>query len=449
MKILFVENRYATWLYQAVATRLASAGYEIHWLVQNPVFKPDMGRSHVLPFPRGTHDLADDPAYHWVRRTDRSFLHFGMPGLHYRHYDQHIRRILATVAPDIVFGEATQFHELLTIRSCESLGIAYRSPNSTRYPPGRTCFLEADSMQAVGGSGERLTDEQASTLLQAIIDRKLVPSYMVRARPSVFQERTAKAMDTMRILSGYARGERYVTPSPARKALLERRHRAFVAQWEEIATSLLPVDCVRTPWVLYPLQMQPEGNLDVWGQPWNDQADTVERTAKALARIGARLVVKPNPKSKYEISEKLLAVVRSHPNVITLRHATKMADFFPLAPMIMGVTGTVILESIFAQKPVAVLGDNGFSRLPGARAISTPEDIAPELENTLKREHNTASSQAILDLLKTLHATSYPGQMFDPLNQRQYLCDANMDALAVAFMDQTNQSKHSPNQPQS
>jgi len=52
MRILFVENRYTTWIFSIVAKELAQSGHEIHWIVQNPIFSPKIGNIHLLPFPK-------------------------------------------------------------------------------------------------------------------------------------------------------------------------------------------------------------------------------------------------------------------------------------------------------------------------------------------------------------------------------------------------------------
>lgn len=438
MKLLFIENRYATWVYAAVAKRLETMGHEIHWLVQNPAFTPRFGQVHVMPFPPLSHPAMHHGAeFDWLARTDRGVLHFGATGSHYPHYDAQVCNHLARTQPDVIFGEATEFHELLVIRQAKALGIPYLSPSVTRYPADRLAFLAYDSLEPFGGDGSTLSDADADRMLDGIRHRKVVPSYMRPATAVPITLPMIKVADKARITWGWLRGERYISPSPRRKLALNAAQRNARARWEIHAASQqnrwTDLRASKQPWVLYALQMQPEGNIDVWGTPWNDQPELIRRAAEALDRIGAMLVVKPNPKSKYEMSERLNQIVSSIPNLLTLPHSTPMTEVFPHAPMVLTVTGTVLMECIFSGKPVACLGGHAMARYPGVTPVSEPEALAPVLLAALRGEVITASHEQGRALLQRLHAHSYPAAIWDPVTQPHFATSEVIQALTRAF----------------
>ncbi|MDE2453301.1 MAG: hypothetical protein KGL43_06880 [Burkholderiales bacterium] len=453
MKLMFVENRYATWMFEAVAHHLAAAGHEIHWLVQNPVFAPRWGRIHLLPFPpRGmgsTEASADD--YGWLRRTDRGVLHFGGNDRHYPHYDRHIASILQAVGPDVVFGEATEFHELLTIGRSRQLGITYLSPNATRYPPDRLTFNLYDTLDSIGGEGTLLNDDEVRALLDAIRGRKVIPGYMQAGRNAKGSGLTRRLSDKFRVTRGWLAGERFVTPSPMRKLELQAEQKRQQATWDGRSARQAPAvgDALKgaKPWVLYPMQLQPEGNIDVWGRPWNDQAEIIRRSARALAGTDATLIVKPNPKSKYEMSARLNEVMDAEPNVLGLGHATPMAEVFPAATLVLTVTGTVLIESVLAGKPVASLGNHSLSRYPGVTALDSPETLPEVLRAAHGGKALRATEMQACTLLRQLHATSYPAILWDPLMQPQLASQDNVGAMARAFTDVLRRVGHQSAQP--
>ena len=438
MRLLFVENRYATWIYALVAKELAKEGHEIHWLIQNPMFAPSADHVWKLPFP-ATHSRADaaPDSYEWLRQTDRGARWFGVNTAHYSHYDRCICGALDAIRPAVVFGEATEFHELLTIRRCRERRILYLAPSATRYPPGRLAFNAFDTLDPVGGDGALMSSDDAEALRSAIVARKVVPSYMAQLPPTRVSDVVNKLLDKARITLGWIAGERFITPSPMRKLAINADRRAAYRRWERNA-DLTRLDLQRLlargkKWVLYPLQMQPEGNIDVWGAPWNDQAEIVRRAAHALEQSGASLIVKPNPKSKYELLGRMNDVIDRAPNVLRASHSAAMAALFEPCPLVLTVTGTVLLEALFSGKAVVSLGTHAMATYPGVTSIAAPEDVPQVLENVILGAAVTTTKAESSKLLQLLHASSYPATLWDPVSAPQQKSPRNIEALTQAF----------------
>jgi Capsule polysaccharide biosynthesis protein len=428
MRLLFIENRYATRLNEAVARELLSDGHEIGWIVQNPLFAPGTGQNFKLRFP-GPADLqtpGDDALFARLRRADRGVLHFGLSGDHHPHYLRETERVFDAFKPDVVFGESTQMHELLAIEVARRRGLPYLFPTATRYPPSRMCFLAYDSMEPVGGCGQDMPADEAAALIEAVNLRSVTPSYMSASTTPQWRQRLRSLGDRLLISYGWWRGERFITPSPWRKLALDRAQRELQRRWDSIAQA------GRTsarPCVLYPLQMQPESTIDVWGLPWNDQADIVRRAARALAPLGWDLVVKPNPKSKYEIDARVCAVAQEEANVVAVAHGVPMQALFGPAGAILSVTGTVLIEAVFAGKLAFSLGDHAMAHYPGVIALAAPEALV----ESLAAAPSPAAAAPALELLHSLHASSYLAEVVDPLNQSDSMTTQAIVRLTNAF----------------
>ena len=448
MKILFVENRYATVIWNAVAGDLEKCGHEIHWIVQNPLFRPTVGVVHVLPFP-SKKEKKKNESLSWLKHIDRGVRWFGGDGKHWDPYNERIREVLELVRPDVVFGEPTQFHEQLTLENARQLGIRFLSPSGTRYPIERLHFFDYDTLEPIGGEGVALSDGDLEKMLNSIIDRRIVPSYMQVVNKSKLEKLWSMLKNKSLITVGWFMGERYITPSPFIKMRLERAHKKRCSNWEEFAHKKLPESLNERSWVLYPLQMQPEANIELWGKPWSYQADIIKRAAKSLENIGATLVIKPNPKSKYELSDNLCELIRQAPNIIALSHAMPMKDVFPHAPLVMTVTGTVTLECIFSGKPIAVLGTHAMTYYKGVEKISKPEEISGVLEKINSNMINIASRDDAKSLLSYLHQKSYPAMLWHQLDRPELMTESNVSALTRAFssvLAHINDSKSRKNQ---
>lgn len=438
MNILFIENRQATLLWQQAARALEAQGHTVSWMVQNHGFAPSGKRVYRIPYPQ-TGDLSDvrlDRELEGIAATDRALIHFGVSSAHYSYYREKICELIDRLAPDVVFGESTQFHELLAIARCKSLDIPYLAPNSTRYPPGRLVFFLYDTLSPVGGCGIRPNAEYVDAMLDDINRRSLKPIYMEPPHRSWRATLLRRRMQ-LHIAMSWLLGERYITPSPWRRLALDRAHRQARNQWDELAAErgkLVGVEG-RSNWVLYPLQLQPESNLDVFGQPWMDQCETMERAAVVLAARGAKLVVKPNPKSKYEMTSRLVNAAKANPNIIVLSHRSSMVEAFRAAPLVLSVTGTVILECIFGGKPVAVLGTHALSELPGVTKLDAPDNVAAVLAQVEQGTALRAIRSEAESVLCELFAVSYDAIRWDPLARPDLFREDVITKLQNAFVD--------------
>jgi hypothetical protein len=218
-RLLFLENREKTYFWAAIAARLAAAGHDIAWLVQNPLFGRGLpGRRHLIPLPRARElepdlDLAAFP----VLATDRGREHFAAGHAHYAHYARQIEAVIDREAPDVVLGEPTLFHELLALDLCERKGIPFAHPVIERYPDRRFAIFSGASQQPIAGSGERMDDAEALDVATRIADGRKAPTYIARgSRLAHLRSRARWAVTRSRVIAGRCRGERNNTPSTLR-----------------------------------------------------------------------------------------------------------------------------------------------------------------------------------------------------------------------------------------
>ena len=436
MKILFIENRSATWLWESIAKILLSDGHEIYWIVYNKSFTPRIGNCLILKKPTKK-DLKlsfNGAEFSEIANTDRNYRYYGGSQEHYSFYNDQIRDLFQKIKPGIVFGEATQFYELLAIKNAKILNTLYLSPCAARYPPGRMCFYAFDTLECFGGSGFVPPNERINELILNVGSRKVVPTYMIKANSFRLLPIFLKLYSHSLLLLSWISGDYFTTPSPWKRISLSLKKRIKRRMWESKSCFSLPPYLNDSNWVLYPMQMQPESNIDVWGQPWNDQVDIIFRASRELRKIGAFLVVKPNPKSKYEIIFDQANMLEKCPNVIFLSHGLSMGSIFNKAPVILTVTGTVILEAIFVKKIIASLGKHALKNYPGVTPIAAPEDIADVLQNKCKIELDLKAENAVT-VVKSLYRTSYDANIWDPILKPEMMNRGELKSLYNAFKD--------------
>ena len=433
MRILFIENRQQTRFWEAVAARLKEAGHEIFWLVQNPAFRPAVGTVRVMPFPSASQHCRSVHDYASIAAGDRTILYFGGTDTHYEHYDRLVRQGLAEFAPDVVIGEPTLFHERLVIRACRETGLPYFYPGSTRYPPGRFAFFRDDTLEVFAGSGEQLCTEDCHQLVDQIAGRTMKPDYVQkRPRPSVRRLLRRLVNDAV-ILSAYVRGEKFNTPGPIRKVVLQRRLRRMRELWEAGAVHDFDASLDAASFVLlYPMQLQPEANLDVWGAEHRDQLELL----RALVQVvppEVQIVVKPNPNSKYELTEGLIQFLRTTPRVVTLSHHVPMAPIFRRADLILTVTGTVAIEAVLSGKPVVTLARTPLNALRSCVHVDSIERVPSFVRDVMDGKFPRLSLDEKCGYLQRVVATSYRGVISNPYSAPSVVSEDNVDRVSRAF----------------
>ena len=111
------------------------------------------------------------------------------------------------------------------------------------------------------GSVENLSDEDAREIINAIVERSVKPDYMVKQRKTLRQILHYYTYETKVILSHYF-GAKYIIPSFTNKMRRDKMMKKLRAEWDVIASAkIIPSDGKFV--IMYPMQMQPEANLDV------------------------------------------------------------------------------------------------------------------------------------------------------------------------------------------
>ena len=424
MKILFIENKFKTYTWQSIAKMLSSE-VEIHWLVQNPAIRPKIGIVHYVQIPKLTckRQSKDNIVNDELKQKDRFFTIYRKEPIHYEYYSKKIEQILQEIQPTLAIGEATLFHELITINKCKELGVLYLNPATCRYPTGRFSFYKYDTQIPYLGSEERWTKDKIAREITNISDRNVKPDYMsvdINFTKTLLQAMRKANLNLKSILCG----EVYNTPSITQKYQITAQMRHAKRNFRKMSISEIenfdPEKCV-----IYPMQMQPEANLDVWGYPHNDQTKVIRQLSGSL--VDKYLLIKTNPKWKYEINDPLVKAISALPNVYALSPSIKMESLFRKFKYFYTITGTIGHEALLGDK-VCLSSNSSLIANFQPEWICDPEHINYDIKTLnvgFKKE----------DVINYLVKTSYTGVINDPVTATGVLGFENIKHLTAAFFN--------------
>lgn len=426
MKIVFIENKHKTHFWQRIAKKLSEAGHEVHWIIQNKLFQPTAGCVHYIALPSKI-DLTYDKKFVDLERKDRYCYIYKNKPRHYKYYSDAIEKILLSINPKLVFGESTLFHELLTIEQCKLHNILYLHPSTSRYPSNRMSFYKYDTLEVFAGSDETWSQIEVKSILDDINGRAITPDYMKKAKKikkiGFFLRRFTGLI--VSFLSANILGECFNTPSLKDKQIVESNCKKAKNAYELLCTCKLEEFSTENT-IIFPLQMQPESNLDVWGFPFNSQSSLIQQLSKNLGS-NWNILIKPNPKSKYEINDELITSIRSTPNVFALSHTSNMKEIFQKFDVFFSVTGTINYECIFANKVCY------------SPSLTITKEFAPNhykipMLSDLNKVKDLRESNSTR-LLNKLISGSYDGLIGDPIHSPQAMDNGNIEVVSKAFLN--------------
>ena len=426
MKILFIENRYKTYFFDLVATELEKQGHLIYWIVQNPEFMPKSGTKFVIKYPSKSTRVNTEVNLDEIIESDRQINYFKKGDTSYFYYYYYeIRNFIEEISPDFVFGESTAFHELLSIKICKEKGFLFLQPSSCRYPSSRFSFYKYDTVHPYIGSKDLLLYADAESIINNIVDRSSKPDYMKKASNTKLKV----IRDKVKILKSYLMGEKYNTPHPIIKYNIEKQKQKTITLWDSL--SITQIDKTSFS-ILYPMHLQPEANIDVWGRARRDQLKSIKEISEQL-KGEQILYVKPNPKSKYELSEKLIDFIESTNNVKMLHHKVSMDTVFNEIDLFITVNGTVALECIFSNKPILTLVNVFFNKAYNCLFLEEFSSLQLIIKKVMKSDFPRMTSNDKHNFLNLLNTTSYKGVISDPFCDENCVSKENIKQVVKAF----------------
>lgn len=432
-KILFVENRFRTIFWLHMARILENNGHTIYWIVQNHAFKTSIGQSFIIEYPIKTNSVNEELEYYSeMIRSDRNINHFKTSSInHYPFYYNKISNIINEIHPDIVFGESTLFHELITIDICKLRSILYLHPCTCRFPPNRFSFYIYDSLTPYLGSNEILEEKDALEIIDKINKKIIVPDYM-RKKRTKYNKIIGRCTDLIRLSYEYFKGEKFNTPHPFVKYKIEKEKKTNIKYWETIVgTKKIDINQSNTK-VLYPLQFQPEANIDVWGRKHRNQFKLIKDIVNNLP-LDTYLYVKPNPKSKYEISKELIDYIAKEEKIIPISHSTSMSEIINDMNIVLTVTGTIAIECILSNKPILTLIKTLNNTARNCIYIESLNEIFTYINLVRNNEYPKISDSEKVDFINLINKTSYEG-----ITSQSFLSDKNLNVCAQAFLNVVN-----------
>lgn len=355
--------------------------------------------------------------------------------------------VLSTYQPDVILGEVACAAEWIGWLKAREHGIRYLIPSATPVA-NRFYFLHApdggwERMEHAFRALEnrRLTSQEAIIAEQFIANfraSRTKPPFLNWAQGSPLKPEFARfvrriARIPFRLKTYLQDGEFEVGSYHGTvpwKPLFEDIIR--IARHAVAETAFLAhVKRTESPFVYFPLHVQPEFTTDVRAPLFTNQIALVENISKSLP-AGYELIVKEHPGMK---GERALADYRAVKKIFNVRLLSPSMDSHELirqSAAVLTITGSSAWEAILYEKPVIAFGPlyYGFSGLTYSCEALT--DLPATLSRAL---HGFAPDhERLLKFVVAFLATAHSLQWGDPIRQPEIMKKDNVDKVADAIV---------------
>jgi hypothetical protein len=403
-RLLFLENRSITELWSHAA-RLLAPDIHCELLRFNPAYGGNFpGRTITIN--RGGQrrasamepDLAD--LVKLLQDTDRSVYLYGASDAMVEEAVLAVLEALEALEFDLVVGEVTSIYERTANWYCRKHGIPFLAPMTARIPADRFFFIDGDALFPLPVPGGRnhahVTDAVAHAQTNA--GRNDLAS-------------TPRAIVVMRslyaTLLGWLAGERLHTPSPWRRLVLSyRRYRSRKALAQMAFAQL---DDIGPASVVYCMHVQPESTLDTYSPEYSAQGRLIRDLANECQALNRPFFLRLHPRGRDELQRYLAEP--GNDSIPILSPEIAMTDLLAARPVIVSVTGTVLIEAAIAGVPTISLGRSYIGTFPGV-TMAPLEGLREALASSAT--HRPSSPEAQAAWFESVNIHSHPGVIAPP-----------------------------------
>ena len=163
--------------------------------------------------------------------------------------------------------------------------------------------------------------------------------------------------------------------------LISLRRKSFVHN-----NSVTEID-TNTKFIYYPLHIEEESAMLIGSPFYLDQIDLIRKIAMSLP-VNYELYVKESPVAsardwrKIDDYKKILEI----PNVKFIHPSVDPKKIYPHCSLVITVTGTAALESLYYKKPSIIFSSTNFSNLSSVKKIDNIEQLPTTISASLKEK---------------------------------------------------------------
>ncbi|PLX71424.1 MAG: hypothetical protein C0602_01035 [Denitrovibrio sp.] len=322
-----------------------------------------------------------------------------------------IKTFLADNNIDLVFGEVTWAHEMVTAGLCRQLDIPFLSPVNVRYPSDRFAFFEGVFQQNIIAVSKEINLSEGIKLYDRFINYGAMPFYMQQVRKPL-------AKKVVYHIKRYMTGDTEDMTVPSMHRLISKSLRKFFSP-------KMPESKPSGRYIYLPLQCTPESSIDIQAGYYMDQLNFVKGVARSIP-ADFKLAVKPHPLNSY--SRRFYRELSKIPSVeIANAQSIRLIEY---AAAVVSISSTACYEAGLCGIPAVVFCDTFYTDLPTVKRCGSIEKLRGTITDAIDAY---TEENVVKTFLARLYSSSYEGFCESPDVYADALSSSNIYKVSKAF----------------
>jgi hypothetical protein len=346
-------------------------------------------------------------------------------------YFFHIKNFLKNKSIEIVFGEPTNFNELIAMLVCEHLKILFAYPQDLRYPSRRFFFELGTASGEMISSGKGSAKKSGKEILEEFRNNKKHPQYFYIINKRKWDTQRIYSMCNNRFKSIFGKNKNFTHHDFIDRLtngvlkIINKFYLEHICKYNDIAN-------IEGKVAFFGLHVQPESSIDVVGPYFSDQLKLVKDFRRALP-FDTALVIKEHPNFLGQKSIKFFRDLKNLPNVFIVHPKTSTFKIYKRASLVLTISGTIAYEAGMLGIPAIIFSRQFFKEFSSVHYCADVTQLKPLALHLLKGAHFDEIADA--ECMDMIIGRSYPGYWTDPYSDPSVMSTENLEALFVGFLD--------------
>lgn len=347
-----------------------------------------------------------------------------------------LRSWIEQVSPSLIVAETGTALEAVVIGIAREFGILHVNPSSARMPSNRFALWTGPRSEELLPLSSRVPDAApAASWLQSWLEQQQRPNYAIA-------NDNRQPLTTVRLTRSVARVYRRAAGGRHRQMqdfrpvdYLREPWLNSVRSWRQgRAVPLYPWASADklTPYLFYPLHVQPEASVDVFG-PWRDQLETARRLAAEIECLGLKLVVKDHSNFVWRRDRSFFDALLGMRNVSLVSPYSSTAALCHNAVATFTVSGTVAFECGLQSLRAFTVANMPWSTLPTVTQVESIDNVCNELaagDEPISR----ASRSEVYHWFNDYWAMTRPGVISDVYSNPGIMSHDNLERVGAVLL---------------